>query len=165
MTVLLTGADGYLGWPTALRLADRLDERIVCVDNFARRSWVAESGSVSATRVESPEERFDAVENLSLVEGDLADRDFVLQLLETYEPDTVLHAAAQPSAPYSSINGERALYTQRNNVSMNLNLLHGLGSPSAGSTTRTSSRRRRRASTAPRTSRSRRGYGGRAEGR
>jgi len=99
MTVLLTGADGYLGWPTALRLADRLDERIVCVDNFARRrSWVAESGSVSATRVESPEERFDAVENLSLVEGDLADRDFVLQLLETYEPDTVLHAAAASRA-------------------------------------------------------------------
>lgn len=126
MTVLLTGADGYLGWPTALRLADRLDERIVCVDNFARREWVAESGSVSATRVEDPAERFADVENLSLVEGDLADRDFVLQLLETHEPDTVLHAAAQPSAPYSSINGERALYTQRNNVSMNLNLLHGL---------------------------------------
>jgi nucleoside-diphosphate-sugar epimerase len=126
MTVLLTGADGYLGWPTALRLADRLDERIVCVDNFARREWVAESGSVSATRVEEPEERFDSVENLSLIEGDLAERDFVLQLLETYEPHTVLHTASQPSAPYSSINGERALYTQRNNISMNLNLLHGL---------------------------------------
>ncbi|KOX96000.1 NAD-dependent epimerase/dehydratase family protein [Halorubrum tropicale] len=126
MSVLLTGADGYLGWPTALRLADRLDERIVCVDDFSRRDWVAESGSVSATRIEDPEERFARVENLSLVEGDLADRDFVLQLLETHEPDTVLHAAAQPSAPYSSINGERALYTQRNNVSMTLNLLHGL---------------------------------------
>jgi nucleoside-diphosphate-sugar epimerase len=126
MSVLLTGADGYLGWPTALRLADRLDERIVCVDNFSRRDWVAESGSVSATQIDDPEERFARVENLSLVEGDLADRDFVLQLLETHEPDTVLHAAAQPSAPYSSINGERALYTQRNNVSMNLNLLHGL---------------------------------------
>ncbi|TKX46020.1 MULTISPECIES: NAD-dependent epimerase/dehydratase family protein [unclassified Halorubrum] len=126
MTVLLTGADGYLGWPTALRLADRLDERIVCVDDFSRRDWVAESGSVSATRIDDPEERFARVENLSLVEGDLADRDFVLQLLATHEPDTVLHAAAQPSAPYSSINGERALYTQRNNVSMTLNLLHGL---------------------------------------
>ncbi|RLM70754.1 NAD-dependent epimerase/dehydratase family protein [Halorubrum sp. Atlit-8R] len=126
MTVLLTGADGYLGWPTALRLADRLDERIVCVDDFSRRDWVAESGSVSATQIEDPEERFARVENLSLVEGDLADRDFVLQLLTTHEPDTVLHAAAQPSAPYSSINGERALYTQRNNVSMTLNLLHGL---------------------------------------
>jgi nucleoside-diphosphate-sugar epimerase len=126
MTVLLTGADGYLGWPTALRLADRLDERIVCVDDFSRRDWVAESGSVSATRIEDPKERFARVENLSLVEGDLAERDFVLQLLATHEPDTVLHAAAQPSAPYSSINGERALYTQRNNVSMTLNLLHGL---------------------------------------
>jgi len=126
MTVLLTGADGYLGWPTALRLSDQLDERIVCVDNFARREWVAESGSVSATRIEEPEERFESVENLSLIEGDLADRDFVLQLLETHEPDTVLHIASQPSAPSSSINGERALYTQRNNVSMNLNLLHGL---------------------------------------
>src|SRR6056297_869143 len=126
MTVLLTGADGYLGWPTALRLADRLDERIVCVDDFSRRDWVAESGSVSATRIEDPEARFADVENLSLIEGDLADRDFVIQLLDTYEPETVLHAAAQPSAPYSSINGERALYTQRNNVSMNLNILHGL---------------------------------------
>jgi nucleoside-diphosphate-sugar epimerase len=126
MTVLLTGADGYLGWPTALRLADRLDERIVCVDDFSRRDWVAESGSVSATQIEDPEERFERVENLSLIEGNLAERDFVLQLLATHEPDTVLHAAAQPSAPYSSINGERALYTQRNNVSMTLNLLHGL---------------------------------------
>ena len=126
MTVLLTGADGYMGWPTALRLADRLDERIICVDNFARREWIAESGSVSATRIEEPRERFDSVENLSLIEGDLADRDFVIQLLDTYEPETVLHAAAQPSAPYSSINGERALYTQQNNVAMTLNLLHGL---------------------------------------
>jgi len=126
MSVLLTGADGYLGWPTALRLADRLDERVICVDNFARREWVAESGSVSATRIEEPEDRFESVENLSLIEGDLADRDFVIQLLDTHEPDTVLHAASQPSAPYSSINGERALYTQRNNISMNLNLLHGL---------------------------------------
>ena len=126
MTVLLTGADGYLGWPTALRLADWLDERIVCVDNFARREWVEESGSVSATQIEEPRERFAAVDNLSLIEGDLADREFVIQLLDTHEPDTVLHTAAQPSAPYSSINGERALYTQRNNVSMNLNLLHGL---------------------------------------
>ena len=126
MPVLLTGADGYVGWPTALRLADQLHERIICVDNFARRDWVEESGSVSATRIEEPRERFEAVDNLSLVEGDLADRNFVLQLFETYEPETVLHAAAQPSAPYSSINGERALYTQQNNVAMTLNLLHGL---------------------------------------
>ena len=126
MSILLTGADGYLGWPTALRLADRVDDRIVCVDDFSRREWVAEAGSVSATHIDDPQERFAGVENLSLIEGDHADREFVLQLLDVHEPDTVVHLAAQPSAPYSSINGERALYTQRNNLSMALNLLHGL---------------------------------------
>ncbi|MCD2200473.1 NAD-dependent epimerase/dehydratase family protein [Halobacterium sp. KA-4] len=126
MTVLLTGADGYLGWPTTLRLANRLDERIVAVDNFARREWVSESGSVSAIPIDDADDRFGELEGVSFVEGDLSNRDFVNQLLEVHEPDTVLHAAAQPSAPYSSINGERALYTQQNNISMTLNLLHGL---------------------------------------
>ena len=126
MTILLTGADGYLGWPTALRLADRFDERIVGVDSLDRRDWVEESGSVSAVPIDDPEARFAAAPNLSFVEGDLADRDFVDQILSVHRPETVLHLAAQPSAPYSSINGERALYTQRNNLSMNLNLLHGL---------------------------------------
>ena len=126
MTVLLTGADGYLGWPTALRLADRLDERIVGVDSLDRRDWVQQSGSVSAVPIDDPETRFGARPNLSFVDGDLADREFVDQLLAVHRPDTVLHLAAQPSAPYSAINGERALYTQRNNLSMNLNLLHGL---------------------------------------
>lgn len=126
MTILLTGADGYLGWPTTLRLADRVDERIIAVDNMARREWIEESGSVSATPVQDAEERFADIDGVSFVEGDLTDRDFVLQLLEVHEPDTVLHAAAQPSAPYSGINGERALYTQQNNISMTLNLLHGL---------------------------------------
>ncbi|NHN48709.1 NAD-dependent epimerase/dehydratase family protein [Halostella sp. JP-L12] len=126
MTVLVTGADGYVGWPTALRLARRLDERVVGVDNLARRDWVEDAGSVSAVPVHDPERRFDAEPNLSFVYANLADRDEVTRLLDVHEPHTVVHAAAQPSAPYSQINGERALYTQRNNVSMNVNLLHGL---------------------------------------
>ncbi|WP_135534398.1 MULTISPECIES: NAD-dependent epimerase/dehydratase family protein [Halostella] len=126
MTVLVTGADGYVGWPTALRLARRLDERVVGVDNLARRDWVEDAGSVSAVPVDDPEHRFAAEPNLSFVYADLADRDEVTQLLDVHEPHTVVHAAAQPSAPYSQINGERALYTQRNNLSMNVNLLYGL---------------------------------------
>ncbi|WP_135820710.1 NAD-dependent epimerase/dehydratase family protein [Halostella litorea] len=126
MTVLVTGADGYVGWPTALRLARRLDERVVGVDNLARRDWVEDAGSVSAVPVDDPEMRFAVEPNLSFVYADLADRDEVQRLLDVHEPHTVVHAAAQPSAPYSQINGERALYTQRNNLSMNVNLLHGL---------------------------------------
>ncbi|MUW13212.1 NAD-dependent epimerase/dehydratase family protein [Halorubrum sp. CBA1125] len=132
MTILLTGADGYVGWPTALRIASRTDDRVLLVDNFARREWVDEIGSVSATPVAPIQTRLAAAEdvhgltNLSFVEGDLTDKDFVDELLAVHEPDTVVHTAAQPSAPYSQINGERANYTQHNNLQATRNLLWGL---------------------------------------
>jgi len=132
MTILVTGADGYVGWPTSLRIAAHTDDRVLLVDNFARRDWVDEVGSVSATPVNSIEARLDAAEdvhgltNLSFVEGDLTNKDFVDELLAVHEPDTVVHTAAQPSAPYSQINGERANYTQHNNLQATRNLLWGL---------------------------------------
>ena len=132
MTILLTGADGYVGWPTLLKLAREMpDERIVGVDNFGRRRWVEEIGSVSAVPISSMEERLKAAtehgyNNISFIEGDLADRDFVMQLCAAYRPRVVLHVAAQPSAPYSEINGERANYTQHINTAATRNLLWGL---------------------------------------
>jgi nucleoside-diphosphate-sugar epimerase len=132
MTILVTGADGYIGWPTALRIADRTDERVLLVDNFGRREWVEEVGATSAVPVASIDERLDAARevhgltNLSFVEGDLTEKAFVEELLEVHEPSAVVHAAAQPSAPYSQINGERANYTQHNNMQATRNLVFGL---------------------------------------
>jgi nucleoside-diphosphate-sugar epimerase len=132
MTVLVTGGDGYIGWPTALRIATRTDDRVVIVDNFARRGWVEEVGGVSATPIADVDERLAAaeeafgVDNLSFVEGDLTDKSTTDQLLSVHEPDAVVHTAAQPSAPYSQISGERANYTQRNNLQATRNLLWGL---------------------------------------
>jgi len=132
MSILVTGGDGYIGWPTALRIADRTDDRVIIVDNFARREWVENVGSTSAVPIAAIDERVAAAEevhdlsNLSFVEGDLAERSFVDELLSVHEPDTVVHAAAQPSAPYSQINGERANYTQHNNMQATRNLLWGL---------------------------------------
>ena len=131
MTVLVTGADGFIGWPTALRIANRTDERVVGVDNLARRRWVEEIGSKSAVPIASIDERLAAAEeqgygNLSFVEGDLTERSFVDELLQVHEPRVVVHAAAQPSAPYSQINGERANYTQHNNMQATRNLLFAL---------------------------------------
>jgi nucleoside-diphosphate-sugar epimerase len=132
MTILITGADGYLGWPTTLRTAVRTDDRVVAVDNFARRGWVEEVGSTTATPIAEMSDRLQAargvhdVANVSFVEGDLTDRSFVDELLTVHEPETIVHAAAQPSAPYSQINGERANYTQHNNLQATRNLLWGL---------------------------------------
>ena len=132
MTVLVTGGDGYLGWPTALRIADRTDQRVLIVDNGARREWVSEVGATSATPVASLDTRLDAAREvyglsiLSAVEGDLTDRAFVDELLDVHDPTAVVHAAAQPSAPYSQVNGERANYTQHNNMQATRNLVFGL---------------------------------------
>ncbi|ERG99568.1 MAG: nucleoside-diphosphate-sugar epimerase, partial [Haloquadratum sp. J07HQX50] len=132
MSILLTGGDGYIGWPTALRLASQTDDRVVMIDNFARRSWVEEIGSISAQPVVSMDERVTAArrvhgpQNLSFVEGDLTDREFVDEILQVHEPEVIVHTAAQPSAPYSQINGERANYTQHNNMQATRNLAFGL---------------------------------------
>ena len=140
MTVLVTGGDGYIGWPTALRIADRTDERVVAVDNGARREWVESVGSTSAVPVADRETRIEAAEevhglgNLSFVEGDLTDREFVDRILRVHEPRAVVHAAAQPSAPYSGINGERANYTQHNNMQATRNLAFGLHENGLGDT-------------------------------
>ncbi|MFB6084992.1 MAG: NAD-dependent epimerase/dehydratase family protein [Halorientalis sp.] len=132
MTILLTGADGYIGWPTALRIASRTDDRVILVDDFGRREWVEEVGGVSAVPLASIDERIEAaaevhgLHNLSFVEGDLTEKSFVDELLAVHEPETIVHAAAQPSAPYSQINGERANFTQHNNMQATRNLLWGL---------------------------------------
>lgn len=129
MNILLTGIDGYVGWPTALKLSKLYPgARIVGVDNMGRRAWVEECGSVSAIPVASMDERIETARehgfsNISFVEGDLTERDFVLRLFRMYRFEAVLHLAAQPSAPYSQIDGERANYTQFNNNQMLRNIL------------------------------------------
>ncbi|WP_211290225.1 NAD-dependent epimerase/dehydratase family protein [Natrinema ejinorense] len=133
MSMLLTGGDGYIGWPTAIRIASRTDEQVVLVDNFARRDWVETVGSTSATPVFPMAERLEAASeihdgrSLSFVEGDLTDGEFVDRLIRIHEPETIVHTAAQPSAPYSQLGRERANFTQHNNLQATRNLLWSLG--------------------------------------
>lgn len=129
MNILLTGIDGYVGWPTALKLSRQFPEdRIIGIDNYCRRRWVEESGSVSAIPICSMPKRINAARekgfsNISFIEGDLTNRNFVYQLFDTYKFEAILHVASQPSAPYANINGERASFTQFNNNQSTLNLL------------------------------------------
>ena len=132
MNIILTGIDGYAGWPTALALSRSFPEgRIIGIDNLARRRWVDECGSVSAIPIESMQVRIEVAKqygysNISFIEGDLIDRDFVYNIIEMYRPGVIVHLAAQPSAPYSQISGERACYTQFNNNQSTRNLLWGI---------------------------------------
>jgi len=127
--ILLTGVDGYMGWPTFLKMGKQYpDSMVLGVDNFNRRKWVEEVGSLSAVPIVSMETRMAAAKkaeygNLEFIEGDLSKQDFVGRLIRKYRPNVILHMAAQPSAPYSHINWGKINYTQEINMSMTRNLL------------------------------------------
>ena len=40
MNILLTGIDGYTGWPVALALSRKFKKSKIGVDNLSRRKWV-----------------------------------------------------------------------------------------------------------------------------
>lgn len=130
--ILLTGADGYLGWSTFLKLGKSFpQEQIIGVDNFSRRQWVENVGGISAVPIADMNNRIieakkHGIHNLHFITGDLSDQDFVYQLLKQFKFKTIIHLASQPSAPYSHINGKTASFTQENNNSMLRNLLWGM---------------------------------------
>jgi UDP-sulfoquinovose synthase len=130
MRVLVLGADGYLGWPTALHLSHRGHE-VGAVDNFVRRQYDDELGTSSLVPISSMERRVKAWEEISglTIEsfiGDLTDGSFVSDTLRSFRPDAIVHFAEQRSAPYSMIDRSHAVYTQVNNVVGTLNLLYAI---------------------------------------
>jgi nucleoside-diphosphate-sugar epimerase len=128
----MTGVDGYLGWPALIRFAKVFNnDRLIAVDNFARRRWVTEMGARSAFEIPTMDERLQRLHtmgchNISFIDSDLRDYTVVKDLVASYQPEVVVHMAAQPSAPYSHINADKAAYTQHLNMAMTRNLLWAL---------------------------------------
>jgi UDP-sulfoquinovose synthase len=130
MRVLVLGADGYLGWPTALHLSHRGHE-VGVVDNFVRRQYDYELGTSSLVPIAHLQRRVKVWEEISGLSidsfvGDLTDATFVGETLKTFRPDAIVHFAEQRSAPYSMIDRSHAVYTQVNNVVGTLNLLYAI---------------------------------------
>ena len=131
MRVLISGTDGYIGWPLAQHLLARGDT-VAGFDSLARRKNVSEMGSHSAIPILEFEERCRVLAEeyghraRNMREGDICDPDFVDSVVSEFEPDAVVHLAEQPSAPYSMIDHRHNVYTQHNNVIGTLNLLHSI---------------------------------------
>jgi len=130
MRVLILGVDGYIGWALAQHLASEGHEVSGC-DNYSRRDWVAEMGSQSATPIARMTSRLQAFREhfgdaLRFHKGNLRDYNFVWNLLRAVKPEAIVHLAEMPSAPYSMIDVDHAVYTHANNVEGTLNLLHAM---------------------------------------
>ena len=131
LRVLVTGGDGYCGWPTSLYLSDRGHD-VTIVDDLSRRRIDAELGQQSLTPIRSIGERLEAWKEVSgrrmgFVELDLAtEYDRLAAVLREFMPDVVVHFAAQRAAPYSMRSAEAKRYTVDNNVRATHNLLVAL---------------------------------------
>jgi UDP-sulfoquinovose synthase len=128
--IIVLGADGYLGWPTALYLSARGHD-VVAVDNLVRRRWDRRCGTHSLVPIASMERRVARWAELSgrhidWRKLDLCDADAVTALVREISPEAVVHFAEQRSAPYSMLSRGHAVETQVNNVVGTLNLLFAL---------------------------------------
>jgi UDP-sulfoquinovose synthase len=130
MRTLVLGMDGYIGWPLAMHLAKR-GHTVSGVDNFARRSNVESVGSQSAIPILDMQERLAAFKrihdrDLTFFEGDLLDYNFLADVIKQTRPDSIVHLAEQPSAPFSMIDRNHAIYSQHNNIEGTLNVLYAM---------------------------------------
>lgn len=95
MKILVTGAAGFIGSHTALRLLARGDE-VVGLDNV--------NDYYDPTLKEARLARFSGHPGFRLVRGELGDRARVEQLFATERFDRVIHLAAQAGVRYSLTN-------------------------------------------------------------
>lgn len=127
MRILILGGDGYLGWPTAMYLSRR-GHAVAVMDNFAKRRWEMELNVEPLIPIHTLHDRVKAWrevsgEQIELFVGDLRNYGVVEGVLEKFQPDALVHYGEQPSAPYSMIDHNRAVFTQVNNVTGTLNVL------------------------------------------
>ncbi|BBO82766.1 NAD-dependent dehydratase [Desulfosarcina ovata subsp. sediminis] len=127
MRVLILGGDGYLGWPTAMKLTAHGHE-VAVVDNYLRRNLCREEDVGPLFSVPNLNERSKIWQDhsgyaVSVFIGDLTQSDFMEEVFRAFTPDAVVHYAEQPSAPYSMLNSRAASLTLNNNLNTTMNLI------------------------------------------
>jgi UDP-sulfoquinovose synthase len=131
MRILILGGDGYLGWATSMYFSRRGHE-VHAVDNYLRRRMHEEYGTDSLTPVlDSLPARAQAWKDVTgleigVTEGDLIEWDLVERVFQDFQPEAIVHYGEMPSAPYSMIDRDHAVFTQTNNVTNTLNVLYAM---------------------------------------
>jgi UDP-sulfoquinovose synthase len=131
MRALVLGGDGYLGWPTAMHFS-RLGHDVAIVDNLSKRAWESEFGSLPLWPIPSLQRRIrlwrqKSGHEIGCFTGDIAANYEILDdIFRRFSPDTIIHYAEQPSAPYSMASRQHAVYTQNNNIVGTLNVLFAM---------------------------------------
>jgi UDP-sulfoquinovose synthase len=130
MKILVLGGDGFLGWPTAMRLS-KAGYEVVVVDNYLRRRLCLEQSTSPLFTVPDLHRRSQIWQektglSIHVRVGDLCDWSFVSSVMQEFVPDALVHYAEQPAAPYSMLNQQAAALTLQNNLMATLNVIYGV---------------------------------------
>jgi UDP-sulfoquinovose synthase len=130
MKILVLGGDGYLGWPTAMYLAER-DHDVAVVDSFHRRLWDHELGADSLIPILPLQDRVNLWASLGkrpikVYVGDIAEWEPVERVFTEFRPESIIHYAEHRAAPFSMLSRRHAVITQVNNVVGTLNVLFAM---------------------------------------
>lgn len=127
MHVLILGGDGYLGWPTAMHLS-AMGHKVTVVDNYLRRSICRDADVEALFDVPNLHERAriwkeKSGKDICVYIGDLNDWNFIAHVFQSNPPESVVHYAEQPAAPYSMLNRNAAMLTLQNNLTVTANVI------------------------------------------
>jgi UDP-sulfoquinovose synthase len=127
MRVMILGIDGYLGWTLALWLGS-LGFEVAGIDNYNRRIWLMEQGADSVVPIAKMPERLEVAReelgiDIKFRRMDIAARSHLCEFIDDFRPESIVHYAECPSAPFSMIDAEHAIEVQRNNTLGTLGLL------------------------------------------
>lgn len=128
--ILILGGDGYLGWPTAMYLSAKGHDLCIA-DNYFKRKVETELGIKPLVPVPDLKERTRVWEDaagktIQVRIGDVCDYPFLASVFREFEPESVVHFAEQPSAPYSMIDRDKAVFTLTNNLIGTVNTIYAL---------------------------------------
>lgn len=111
-TILVTGAAGFIGANLCIKILEEFDNvRIVGIDNL-NDYYDVSLKEYRLEQVRQMQKQVSVIDEFVFLKGNLADKVFVKQVFDDYEPEIVVNLAAQAGVRYSISNPD--IYLEAN---------------------------------------------------
>ena len=124
--IMILGADGYLGVPLTVDLAQK-GYNLTLVDNYIKRKLSSDFLRQPLNKINKIETRVKLLKkvnkNIYFEKLDCKDEAKFDYLFKKIKPDVVVHFAEIPSAPYSMLGAKEGWNTLNNNLKSTYNLI------------------------------------------
>src|SRR3990167_203737 len=97
MKMIISGSGGLVGTSSVLHFSKNKNNKIIGIDNNARKYFFGEDGSVSKNI-----ELLTKIQNYTHYNNSVIDKDFVFDLIKREKPDVIISAHGQPSHDWAA---------------------------------------------------------------